>query len=139
MAATFKQYRGFLLLLFMVVASVRSLSLCPRIPGFQEFFVCFRSSFFLLHSRVFLIPLLLVSYTRCTEISSRHCVPVPRDKTYRDADSNWTLVSPEELESALNTLKDHEQNENLKTYVQTRDALRKKIGQMTFMKALVKS
>jgi hypothetical protein len=63
----------------------------------------------------------------------------PFNKTYRDADSNWTLVSPEELESALSSLKSHEQNENLETYVQTRDALRKKIGQMTFMKALVKS
>ena len=63
----------------------------------------------------------------------------PFSKTYRDADSNWTLVSPEELESALNRLNDHEQNENLDNYVQTRDALRKKIGQMTFIKALVKS
>lgn len=63
----------------------------------------------------------------------------PFNKTYRDADSNWTLVSPQELESALNTLKDHEQNGNLDAYVQTRDALRKEIGQMTFMKALVKS
>ena len=63
----------------------------------------------------------------------------PFNKTYRDADSNWTLVSPDELESALNQLREHEANNNLEKYVQDRDSLRKKIGQMTFIKALVKS
>lgn len=62
----------------------------------------------------------------------------PFSQTYRDADSNWTLVSPEELESALNQLKEHEKNGNLEAYVEGRDDLRKKIGQMTFIKALVK-
>ena len=63
----------------------------------------------------------------------------PFNKTYRDADSNWTLVSPDELESALNKLREHEANNNLEKFVQDRDSLRKKIGQMTFIKALVKS
>ena len=60
----------------------------------------------------------------------------PFSQTYRDADSNWTLVSPEELDSALKQLTEHENKGSLHSYVQNRDDLRKKIGQMTFIKAL---
>ena len=57
----------------------------------------------------------------------------PLDKAWRDGDSFWALVDPEELETALARVHELDAAGQLETFVATHDARRPAIGQITFL------
>jgi SAM-dependent methyltransferase len=75
-------------------------------------------------------------YTPVSEIlqSSSYFNPTgPLEKVFRDGDSTWALASEQELASALNFIETKAKNGTLQAYFEKRDALRKRIGQTTFL------
>lgn len=54
------------------------------------------------------------------------------DKEFRDGDSHFSLLSPEELETTLDAVKEIQISGEMTKYINERDELRKKIGQFTY-------
>jgi ubiquinone/menaquinone biosynthesis C-methylase UbiE len=57
----------------------------------------------------------------------------PLNKSFRDGDSTWSLATNEELELALERVRKMNQDSSIAQYLETRENLRKKIGQTTFI------
>lgn len=60
----------------------------------------------------------------------------PLDKAWRDGDSFWALVEPEELEAALSRVRALDEAGELDAFVAAQDAGRPAVGQITFLCAL---
>ena len=54
---------------------------------------------------------------------------------YRDGDSTWTLATPEEIENALQTLRDMDAQGTLQAFFDQREAVRQRIGRTMFVVA----
>ncbi|MEM9272206.1 MAG: hypothetical protein AAGA80_04465 [Cyanobacteria bacterium P01_F01_bin.143] len=59
----------------------------------------------------------------------------PLKKAYRDGDSTWSLATEEELATALTRVKKMNADGRMKQYLESRENLRKHIGQTTFIYA----
>jgi len=57
----------------------------------------------------------------------------PLHKSFRDGDSTWSLTTPEELERAIERTKTMNQEGSMAMYLDSREILRKNIGQTTFI------
>ena len=57
----------------------------------------------------------------------------PLEKAWRDGDSTWSLVTPEELERAGKRIREMDASGTLTEYVSRQDARRPRIGQTTFL------
>ena len=57
----------------------------------------------------------------------------PLNKSYRDGDSTWSLATKEELEQAFERLRRMNQDDSITNYLESRERLRHKIGQTTFV------
>ncbi|MBE9470320.1 MAG: class I SAM-dependent methyltransferase [Chloroflexi bacterium] len=57
----------------------------------------------------------------------------PLNKSYRDGDSTWSLATKEELEQAFERLRKMNQDGIISNYLESRERLRHKIGQTTFV------
>jgi SAM-dependent methyltransferase len=57
----------------------------------------------------------------------------PINKEFRDGDSTWSLATPEELERAIERTKTMNQEGRMAKYLDSREDLRKHIGQTTFV------
>jgi len=70
-----------------------------------------------------------------TLIAEKHYLDLhgPFRVEFRDCDSGWALVTPDELEAALNTLKNDilASEESAKNFLEKREVARKKFGQTT--------
>jgi len=59
----------------------------------------------------------------------------PLKKTYRDGGSTWALATDQELETALARVRDMNAKGEMKQYLESRESLRRDIGQATFIYA----
>ena len=59
----------------------------------------------------------------------------PLKKSYRDGDSTWALATESELEIALARVRKMNANGSMKQYLESRENLRRHIGQTTFIYA----
>ncbi|NEQ82656.1 MAG: class I SAM-dependent methyltransferase [Moorea sp. SIO2I5] len=59
----------------------------------------------------------------------------PLNKAYRDGDSTWSLATTEELETALERVIKMNADGSIKQYLESRENLRRHIGQTTFIYA----
>ena len=57
----------------------------------------------------------------------------PLKKDFRDGDSTWSLATDEELEQAFERVRTMNQKDSMVHYLETRENLRKNIGQTTFI------
>jgi ubiquinone/menaquinone biosynthesis C-methylase UbiE len=57
----------------------------------------------------------------------------PLNKSFRDGDSTWSLTTNEELERALERVRKMNQESRMAQYLETRENIRKSIGQTTFI------
>ncbi|MCP4452294.1 MAG: class I SAM-dependent methyltransferase [Planctomycetes bacterium] len=57
----------------------------------------------------------------------------PLHKSFRDGDSTWSLTTPEELERAIERTKTMNRDGSMAMYLDSREDLRKHIGQTTFV------
>ena len=57
----------------------------------------------------------------------------PLEKSWRDGDSAWALAEPDELERALNRVRELDDSGKLDDFVARHDARRAEIGQITFL------
>jgi ubiquinone/menaquinone biosynthesis C-methylase UbiE len=57
----------------------------------------------------------------------------PLKKDFRDGDSTWSLATDEELEQAFERVRTMNQEDSMVHYLETRENLRKNIGQTTFI------
>ncbi|MCK5862436.1 MAG: hypothetical protein KAH38_08115, partial [Candidatus Hydrogenedentes bacterium] len=57
----------------------------------------------------------------------------PLKKEFRDGDSTWSLATPEELEQAQERVQLMNREGSIASYLETREDLRKSIGQTTFI------
>ena len=55
----------------------------------------------------------------------------PLKKVYRDGDSTWSLATPQELERAMERVREMVEAGTMEAYVRGRDSGRKRIGQTT--------
>ncbi len=56
----------------------------------------------------------------------------PLKKDFQDGDSTWSLATGEELERAFERVRTLNQEDSMANYLETRENLRKNIGQTTF-------
>lgn len=59
----------------------------------------------------------------------------PLNKAYRDGDSTWALATEEELETALERVRNMNKQGKMTQYLESRENLRRHIGQTTFIYA----
>nr|VFK09764.1 MAG: hypothetical protein BECKLPF1236A_GA0070988_100271 [Candidatus Kentron sp. LPFa]VFK26005.1 MAG: hypothetical protein BECKLPF1236C_GA0070990_1002817 [Candidatus Kentron sp. LPFa] len=57
----------------------------------------------------------------------------PLKKAFRDGDSTWSLATDKELERAQARVQSMNRGEDMKDYLEAREDLRKKTGQVTFI------
>jgi len=57
----------------------------------------------------------------------------PFDKQWRDGDSTWTLLTPQELPKALERISKMKREKILKNFIRERERMRKKVGQCVFV------